>query len=360
MRLLYFAGSQIPSRSANSVHVMRMCEALSRLGHDVTLLAKMGDSTVVDPYRYYGVSRGFELRLVKFVRRAHLLKYLREARSLGVFDGLVGRYLYPLWLCRGQGQQFLYESHDAPAPVRRVAERLLLADVRCAAHIVISHALAKHYRFLFGSQIAAKTVVLPDASVDPGAPRSISVNAPLVAGYAGALYSGRGIDLLVKMAYRLPRIQFRLAGGSAVEVATRCGPLPSNLECVGHLPHASVPDFLSSCDVLLAPYQAKVAVAGDRGDTSAWCSPLKLFEYQAQGKAIVSSNLPAMQEVLVADETAILCEAADSDQWVAALQRLDRDRALAQRLGNSARDAFLKKYTWQQRAKRLVSCFGHR
>ena len=37
MRLYYISPSLIPSRTANSIHVVRMCEALSSLGNKVTL-----------------------------------------------------------------------------------------------------------------------------------------------------------------------------------------------------------------------------------------------------------------------------------------------------------------------------------
>ena len=39
MKLAYLSAAKIPSREANSIHVMKMCQAFGRLGHDVTLLA---------------------------------------------------------------------------------------------------------------------------------------------------------------------------------------------------------------------------------------------------------------------------------------------------------------------------------
>lgn len=368
MRLLYFAGSEVPSASANSIHVMRMCEALSSLGHEVTLLAKQGPDGFAEGaadnaagvFRYYGVEPSFRLLTVAFTQRRQLLGYLRQARQLGAFDALIGRYLYGLWLLRGQGRVFAYESHDAPGRVRALLERQLLADHRCAAHVVISQALKRQYESLFGTQLTARTLVLPDASVDPGPALPIATNSALTAGYAGALYRGRGIELLIELAKGLPGIHFRLAGGTADEVRKLYGAIPDNLHCAGRLPHAAVPEFLAACDVLLAPYQTRIAVAGNSGNTAAWCSPLKLFEYQAQGKAIVCSDLPAMREVLDSEETALLCSPTDADAWTIALRRLDADRPFAQRLGNSARAAFLSQFTWQQRAQRLVDCLEHR
>mgnify|MGYP003339323237 CR=1 FL=1 len=49
MRILYLSGSIIPSQKANSVHVMKMCEALS-LSHKVSLIATSGGNE--DAYKY--------------------------------------------------------------------------------------------------------------------------------------------------------------------------------------------------------------------------------------------------------------------------------------------------------------------
>ena len=39
LNIVYIARSIIPSRTANSVNVMKMCSAFASLGHKVTLLA---------------------------------------------------------------------------------------------------------------------------------------------------------------------------------------------------------------------------------------------------------------------------------------------------------------------------------
>ena len=59
MRILYISKSIIPSRTANSIHVMKMCQALSDNGHDVVLLAphqkNQYEKGVNNIYEYYGV-----------------------------------------------------------------------------------------------------------------------------------------------------------------------------------------------------------------------------------------------------------------------------------------------------------------
>ena len=66
MRILYISKSIIPSRSANSIHVMKMCQALSNNGHEVILLApkikRKYEKGIPDVYEYYGVKKNFEIK----------------------------------------------------------------------------------------------------------------------------------------------------------------------------------------------------------------------------------------------------------------------------------------------------------
>ena len=39
MKILYISNSIIPSKKANSIHVMKMCQAFADNGHEVILLA---------------------------------------------------------------------------------------------------------------------------------------------------------------------------------------------------------------------------------------------------------------------------------------------------------------------------------
>ena len=60
MKILYIAPSFIPSRTANSVHVMKMCNALSNIGHKVFLITR-GHHHSINDYDYYGVDSKFEI-----------------------------------------------------------------------------------------------------------------------------------------------------------------------------------------------------------------------------------------------------------------------------------------------------------
>jgi glycosyltransferase involved in cell wall biosynthesis len=65
MKLVYIARSSIPSRSANSVQVMKMCHAFGEIGHDVTLIVPNNGDTECKSenylFRSYGIDRNFRI-----------------------------------------------------------------------------------------------------------------------------------------------------------------------------------------------------------------------------------------------------------------------------------------------------------
>ena len=66
MKIIYISKSIIPSRAANSIHVMKMCQAFADNGHKVVLLApdlkNYYESNVDDIYEYYGVKKNFKIK----------------------------------------------------------------------------------------------------------------------------------------------------------------------------------------------------------------------------------------------------------------------------------------------------------
>lgn len=80
---------------------------------------------------------------------------------------------------------------------------------------------------------------------------------------------------------------------------------------------------------------------------------MKLFEYMSAGKAIISSDLPSIREILHHEIDAILVTPCDVDGWVKALQRLQNPE-LRNQLGSAARAQLEASFTWLQRAEDVL------
>jgi glycosyltransferase involved in cell wall biosynthesis len=367
LRIFYISHSTIPSRFANSVHVMKMCQALARIGHDVTLFVKEGLSHGLDDFFYYGVSKSFKLVKIslptlKWVKPlSYLFKLRGIVRSGPVPDLFYTRYVYALLIISDLRQPVIFEAHSLPQNwLERMILRNFMKRENCAALVLISEGLLREYRKIFADPPQQKIIVAHDgADVQPVAvsqsnPVSLRFGRFNVA-YVGGLYNGRGIENILEMAKALGDCDFHIIGGSPAEVnlfKNREG-LAGNVFFYGYLDPFKLPAFYKDMDVLLAPYQRKVAVGHNRDDTAGWMSPLKIFEYMAAGKAIVASDLPAIREILTHNETALLVDPEDINAWVQAIVQL-RDHSLRERLGLRTKEVLIAKYTWLERAKHCV------
>jgi glycosyltransferase involved in cell wall biosynthesis len=133
--------------------------------------------------------------------------------------------------------------------------------------------------------------------------------------------------------------------------------LPGNINLHGFVPPARAERFTRAFDVVLAPYQREVQIAGG-GETAAWMSPLKLFTYMAAGRAILCSDLPVLREIIRHGHNGLLVPPDDPNTWLAMLSQLSSDPAKRERLGRNAHADFLARHTWEQRAKRILERFA--
>ena len=366
MKLAYLATSIIPSRTANSVQVMRMCEAFAENGHEVLLLVPnrraLMESGVHDPFAHYGVQQTFALEHLPWLRlrgRRHIFALLSALRAVRWSADLVyGRNPLGLFWAALLGKRVILEMHGLPR-LGTTADRLVyraLARSRRLVHVVaISEELARRLRPYFPRHAV---VVAHDGASPHGARkerRAVDSNVPLRVGYVGHLYPGRGVEVVLGLARRFPAVRFELIGGTERDIAQwRERPLTENVSFSGYVPPQEVANRCAGFDVLLMPYQRKVAVHGARGDTSSWMSPLKMFEYMATSKPIISSDLPVQREVLRNGENALLVPPDDLEAWKLALLRLIDDAALRRKLGANARADFEREYTWGSRAAKVL------
>ena len=249
--------------------------------------------------------------------------------------------------------------------------RLFLRGKGARRLVVITRALAEDLKARLNSPAAADdahafTIILPDGvdlrryadlPTPQAARRSLQPLLPdrFTAGYTGHLYAGRGMEAILALAGRLPEITFLLVGGEPDETAyvqdqARALNL-ANLVIAGFIPNAELPIYQAACEVLLMPYQARVS-ASSGGDISRYLSPMKVFEYMACKRAILSSDLPVLREVLNSNN-AVLLDPQDLDAWAGAIRSLQADPVRRQSLAEQAcREAV--SYTWESRARRIL------
>ncbi|HAE37816.1 MAG TPA: hypothetical protein DCG57_04155 [Candidatus Riflebacteria bacterium] len=373
MKIAYFSSSSLPSQSANSVQVLKMCEAFAENGHQVELFARPGaDLTDVEQlFDHYGCKPVFGINLVSapaWQAIGGMLFGWRAVARLAQLnfkpDLIYGRNIYALIAAARDNTDIYFEAHAAPYSAgRRYLERMLFALPQFKRLIVINHALRDYYLKahpqLAHSRKVSVLVAHDGASVPAGGynrTQNASENKTII-GYAGGLYPGKGMERIIEIAAKMPDFEFRIAGGSPDEISYWVKRSQSdNVVFSGHLRHAEIAAFLEECDILLAPYQARVTTNPQGiGNISPWMSPLKIFEYMASRRPIIASRLPALEEILVHQQNALLVKPDRTDEWCLAIKSLADSRNLGKKLAEMAYSDLVAQYTWSARARLLLA-----
>jgi glycosyltransferase involved in cell wall biosynthesis len=375
MKIACISASQVPSGTANSIQAMKVCQSLAQVGQEVHLWLPGWESAPWEALaEQYGLVTPFDVDWLP--SRRELRRYdfawasLRAARAWGaevVYTWVPQAALLALW----QGLPLLMELHDRPSGVfgpwlfRQIAwhkgkKRLLF----------ITHALREVLEREQGMRLPDNQCLIAPDGVDmeryarlpsPAEARArLHLPEGLTAGYTGHLYPGRGMDLLLRLAQRFPQVNFLWVGGRPSDVdfwRSRIAKLGlANVRLAGFVPNQQIPLYQAAAEILLMPYEETIT-GSSGGNTAEVCSPMKMFEYMAAGRAILSSALPVLFEVL-SDSNAVLCPPppGGAAAWEAALARLVNDEPLRQNLGTQACED-VKQYAWRERARKALERF---
>jgi glycosyltransferase involved in cell wall biosynthesis len=388
MKIAVIAPTFLPARRANTVQVMKMTQAFQDLGHEVHLAVpkelapsyrqkKTLPASWNELRQHYGLHSRFPIEWLP--ARPQLRRYdfgwraFHWARRLGA-DLIYTRLPQAAALSSQMGFPTILEVHDrlsgqaGPWLFRR-----FLNGGGARRLVVITHALGQDLKQSFNFPANPHFLVIAPDGVDLiryqnlpeplAARRNLALPASpanwperFTAGYTGHLYPGRGAELLLEIAALEPEIHFLLAGGEPADVERLLALAKTrgltNLVLSGFILNADLPQYQAACETLLMPYQRQVE-ASSGGDIARYLSPMKLFEYLACGRAIISSDLPVLREVLN-ENNAILLPPDDSQAWAQALRALKTDPARLRRLAEQARqDA--QKYSWTARVQHILS-----
>jgi glycosyltransferase involved in cell wall biosynthesis len=364
MRIVCISAAQIPSNTANSIQVMKVCQAFRQLGHAVTLLVP-GSQPSADAYlqlqSHYGLQETFPIQWLA-VRNRRLFPWKAVWRAGRLNPDLL--YAWPIQsavLGLLFGKPSMLELHDFPAGrFGPIWLRLFLnfpGHKRC---LPITEALRSALGLPEKQTVIAPDGVdieryrnLPEADI---ARRLLNLPEGLTVLCTGHLYGGRGADMFLMLAAKFPQASFVWVGGRPMDVEAWKGRASNltNVTFTGFVPNERIPLYQSAADVLLMPYGRAVTTSSG-GNTAEVCSPMKMFEYMAAGRAILSSDLPVLREVL--DETkAIFSPPEQAEAWESALRRLLTNPQERQALGQSARSA-VEQYSWVKRAERVLEGF---
>lgn len=383
-KLLYLANARMPTEKAHGLQIAQMCEALGQVGFEVSLVVparrNFPELQHVNVWDYYGVDENFSfyrlwcLDFMGYIpsRLAFMLYSVTFYLSvlfwlLGRTGTLYSRDPFLLWVLSWLYPQRrkIYEAHGlnrssigqriqrrvthqvdlAVAVTGYLAERLKEYNPQ---KIIVEHDGIQAKRF---ENMPSMEKARNQLNIDQDA---------FVIGYVGRLHTmgmDKGLGTLIQACAQAHQKkpdfsgELLIVGGpeEGLEILRKqwkSYQLDSEgLHAVGQVPAADVPLYLAACDVLVMSHPWTEFFAY-------YTSPLKLFEYMAAGRAILTTDMPVFREVLSEGETAIFVPPSDPKAMAEALMALFSDVELRRGLGEQAQAA-VKHYTWQARAERI-------
>src|ERR1041385_1480231 len=167
MNIVAVAGSTIPSDTANSMQVMKACQALVQLGHQLTLLVPGSKNASVDLRIHYGLQTEFPIEwLASSSRRRFIWNAVRRARALKA-DLLYSWFPQSAVFGLLSNLPVVFEIHSQPTGIFGPMWHRLFASLRGRKRLAsITRALVNILECDFHIHFAQKEVVIAPNGVD--------------------------------------------------------------------------------------------------------------------------------------------------------------------------------------------------
>lgn len=369
-RVFYVGSPELFSKGASSIHIMKMCQAMSRLGFQIELVFPSYKSGR-DIFDYYGVTERFRITSIPCTNliNRQIVHGVASAVYCGMnkakFDLVITRNIVFTYIAtRLLGIPTIYDAHHplvngmAKAMFKKFKDSRSLVkfvtNSRGLADIYVQEGLNREKLIVSHNGVDIERFKIDGAPLPLRKELGLPTDVKIVC-YCGNTYSGRGIEMLIDAAQRFKDIFFLVVGGLEADndryVAISKEKGVKNFFIKGFVPHTEVPKYLKASDVLAIPYSSDVTIKGGT-KAAEFTSPIKLFEYMAAGKPIISSKLPTITEVLEDGRTASFFEAGNLDSFCKKLDLVLNDPDYLKKLSENALSEVLS-YTWEARVKRI-------
>jgi len=376
LRVAYVGSPELFLRGASPIHVMKMCQAIARLGIEVDLILQSYDSRI-DIFKCYGVDPIFKIittipstngplrHFIHGTYSAFFVWFNKQDYNLVLTRNIIFTYLSTVFF----GIPTIYDAHH---PLVNRPAKLAFDRFKKSKYLVRfstnSEGLGKIYA---GLGLPEEKLVVAHNGVDleqfRGVQSKLEARGKLglpqskrIVCYSGNIYKGRGIDLLVEVSSRLRDVLFLIVGGLESDIKVyrdmAAQKKLENFRLVGFVSQNVVPLYLFAADALVIPYTSEMTIQ-DGTNATGFTSPLKLFEFMASCRPIVATNLPAVSEILHDNINAVVVEPNSVASLFEGINRVLEDKAFAMKIAlQSAAD--VGRYTWEERVKKILDGFA--
>ena len=364
----------------SAIKPLELFRAMEELGHDVKIcwMKKQPDSNGFLPLaqkpflkrilsRYLSDAKQLLMNIPYFIRVHKIAKVYKP----DIIVSRIERCLFSdLLLAKLKNIPYVFEA-DCPAiyealqfqqeykRYKHIGRLIEKSHTRLAdAVVVVSNNLKKYFN-VYDGRPGRIEVVTNGADPDRFS-LAISGNEivahyglekKVVIGFIGSFSAWHGVknltSLIQEITAEFSDVTFLLVGSGGdkmpeMRAFVEKNNLQKNVVLTGHVEYDNMPNYIAAMDVVLAPYPDLPFF---------YYSPVKMYEYMALGKPIVTTRIGQIAEVLSDGNNAALCEPGDTDGMIERVRALVRNSKLRKSLGLAARDTVVQNYTWIDKAR---------
>jgi hypothetical protein len=354
-KIYYISELNLISKSAYSIHVLKMCGAISKLGYQLELITTSNESSS-KIFDFYNIRNKFRVNSV-FKKKLSLNFFLRILMSIKILyrthneDCLyITRSIIFGLVSSALKKKTILELHHEITGCSKFLYNLLktLRKLNNLNYIFLHKNLSKVYN------IRKENVIVLDDAVNINDFRNhVNKKFDNTCVYVGSFFEGKGFEQILRLAKKNKKINFHVYG-EKIFYENNYSPI-DNLKIFNHKPYKLIPKILSKYHVALMPYQKKI-----RGRSNIqiekYISPLKMFDYMASKLIIVASDLKIYKHILVDNHNCKLVKLNNDKAWGETLNNIFINFNKYKYLKiNAFRTA--KIYTWENRVRLIFKKF---
>lgn len=397
MRICYVASDvAVPHYRGSSTHVYEVARNLSKLGHEVHVIARRVSSAQpkeeeLDGLMIHRYQRGifFSSRRSSFLDTQAKGSYRNKTPML-VWKSyeIYLKTIFPVYialqvvrLIRKRSIDLVFERETSfgagaiasmltgrPFVLEVIGNRVTNLQVKHSAKIIAySHSMfegraeASRVETVTGAVDTEK--FRPDLEAGAEVRQNYSLGNGPVVGYVGTFQEWHGIAELIEAAELVLRrrsdVKFLMVGPYYMETQRKIAAagLGRSFVFTGPVAYEQVPRFMNASNVLVAPYNSGKIASTEQVREHGLGSPLKVYEYMAVGKPAITTDVKPISDPVQDGVTGVLVKPGDAVALGEAILRLLEDKDEADRIGAAGRASVVANYSWAFIAKQFGEIF---
>lgn len=355
-KAVYISELNLPSSSAYSIHVMKMCSALAKqnyLVHLFTISSKNKDELFND----YKCKKKFQINSyynnkINFNFYSRLIYAYMIFKKIKKVDLIISRSIVASLFLSLLKKKNILELHHEPTGLSKLFFNITKnLYIKKYLKIILLHPniLNKINLRMFKYTIEDDAVDIEDFKA-PNLIKNDVLSDHFL--YIGSFYSGKCLEIIEQIAIKEPHLSFDLYG-SKKTLKKSTLEYPKNIKFFDSVTYSEIPNILRKYKFVLMPYLNQVRVRSKNLDVGLNMSPLKMFDYLAAGKCIIASKLEVYNHILSDGYNSILIDTQNINKWCEYLNLLYNNKMNYDRIAINARNT-AKNFTWDKRVERII------